>query len=383
MLVKNAVRHWILGAMLLGLLLAGFWYWRFAAQTEVAVIAVRAGDLATRVSGPGMVQARTEVTLSARLTGAVVSLTVDVGDRVQAGQSLIDLDDREPQARVSAVLSQQRAVLGGIDAASAALVRARAELELAQSKLRRDAELLQQGYVSQAVVDASTASVRITESGVLSAQATLASRRAEAEGVAQELAAAQAALSHTRLASPLSGLVVQRWVEPGSLAIPGAPLLKLIDPATLWVATRVDETVVGSVSVGQPAAIRLRNGEQLKGHVALLARQSDAATRELDVFVAFDSLPRQFALNQEAEVSIETGKLAGLLVPETALIRDKSGRLGVLLAINGKTEFRPVRSSASDAQWVLVSDGVTEGDQIVIRAAGLRSGQAIRPRLAS
>ena len=382
MAVQRFFKSWLLGVIVVALAAGGFWYWRFAAQTEVGVMPIQMGELTVQITGPGTVQARTEVNLSARLTAAVVSLAVDVGDPVQAGQVLVELDDRELQSRVSAVLSQQRAVQGAIESAQAALARSQAELQLAESKQRRDAELLQQGYVSQAVLDASTASLRIAQASVLSAQAALGSRRAEAEGVAQELSAAQAALTYTRLVSPLSGIVVQRWVEPGSLATPGAPLLKVIDPNTLWVATRVDETVVGSVKVGQEASIRLRNGERLTGHVALLARQSDAATRELDVFVAFDVLPEQFALNQEAEVLIATEQRRGLLVPQTALIRDKEGRLGVLVAHNGKTEFRPVTSPAADREWALVSEGLSSGDLVVIRSTGLHAGQSIRPVVA-
>ena len=90
--------------------------------------------------------------------------------------------------------------------------------------------------------------------------------------------------------------VVQRLGEVGNTVVPGTPLLKIVDPDSLWVATRVDESVIGRVKPGQSASILLRSGETLPGKVARIARQSDAATRELDVHVAFDTPPQRFAI---------------------------------------------------------------------------------------
>ena len=114
-----------------------------------------------------------------------------------------------------------------------------------------------------------------------------------------------------------------------SLLQPGTPLFKLVDPRSLWVATRVDEAVVGRVQPGQVASIRLRSGDVLPGKVARISRQSDAATRELEVHVAFDTVPERFAIDQEAEVRIDVGEDRGLRVPLAALTPDEATSPGV------------------------------------------------------
>jgi multidrug resistance efflux pump len=86
--------------------------------------------------------------------------------------------------------------------------------------------------------------------------------------------------------------------------VPGGALFRLVDPATLWVAARIDESLVGRIEEGMPAVIRLRSGGEHAGRVARISRQSDAATRELEVFVAFDTPPARFAIDQEAQVLI-------------------------------------------------------------------------------
>lgn len=178
--------------------------------------------------------------------------------------------------------------------------------------------------------------------------------------------------------SPVSGLVIERLAEPGSLVTLGMPILRLVDPQTLWVATRVDESVVGRVLVGQPARIRMRTGEAAGGKVTRIARRSDAATRELEVFVSFDALPRHFAIDQEAEVAIDTGREAGVVVPARALTRDAGGRQGVLVVENGRTRFQPVQAGGSDERGVLVRSGLDEGQSVVADSTGVRANQAVR-----
>jgi hypothetical protein len=140
----------------------------------------------------------------------------------------------------------------------------------------------------------------------------------------------------------------------------------------------VDESVVGRVTVGQKAQIRLRSGETLAGRVARIARQSDAATRELDVHVAFDAPPARFAIDQEADVSIETGTLPGIVVPATALLKDRSGQTGVLVVEDGRTRFRAVGTGHTDDGLVRVTEGLAEGQAVVTDPRGVRAGQPVR-----
>jgi RND family efflux transporter MFP subunit len=352
---------------------------RFLRAVPTALHQATPGSVAVRVVGPGTVQARVPVTLAPRITATVTQLNADVGDSVKRGQVLALLDDRDLAARRGVVGSQQEALERNVKAAQAALARAQAELELAASKQRRDAELLRTGFVSAAVLDASDAVLRAAQANVDNARATLAARAAEAQALSQEARYADTVLSYTRVVAPIDGVVVQRQAEVGTTVVPGTPILRLVDPATLWVAMRVDESVVGRVQVGQDARIRLRSGEQHAGKVARIARQSDAATRELDVNVAFAAPPARFAIDAEAEVSIDTGRAEGLVVLLSALLRDRDGRQGVLVVDGGRARFRPVQTGLADETQVLVSAGLDAGERVVAQPAGVRAGTRVRP----
>lgn len=358
---------------------AGAAWWRFGRAVPVAVVEAAQGRVMLRVLGPATLQARVPVTLAARITATVKEVRVDVGDVVRRGQVVALLDDRDLAARRGVVGGQQVALARNISAAAASVAKAQADLELARSRQQRDAELLRTGFVSQAVLDASNAALQAASAGLDNARAAHAAREAEGQALTQEGRYADTVLSFTRLAAPMDGVVIARQAEVGATVVPGSALLRLVDPATLWMAMRVDESVVGRVQVGQPAAIRMRTGETLAGKVARIARQSDAATRELEVHVAFDTPPERFAIDQEAEIAIATGQAAGVVVPSAALTRDRQGRPGVLVVAAGRTEFRPVRPGASEGERVLVAGTLAAGERVVARAEGVMAGMRVQP----
>ena len=367
------------GVVLLVLGAAGGAAWlRFGRRVAVPVVQAVQGRVPLRVVGPGTVQARVPVTIGARITATVRQLDADVGDVVRRGQTLALLDDRDLVARRDVVGGQQTSLARNLVAARATVAKAQADLELARSQHRRDAELLHSGFVSPAATDASDAALRSASANLDSARATLSAREADLQGLSHEARYADTLLSYTRITAPMDGVITARQVEVGSMVVPGSTLLRMVDPASLWVAMRVDESVLGQVELGQPASIRLRTGQTLPGKVARIARESDAATRELEVYVSFDAPLARFAIDQEAEVAITTGAGTGVVVPLSALTRDRQGQQGVLVVADARTVFRAVQTGASDAGRVIVTQGLAAGEPVVANAEGVKAGVRVQ-----
>ena len=357
-------------------------YRAFLHATPVQTLVVAEGVVPVRITGPGTVQARAPVTLSTRVTATVTRLLADQGDAVRRGQVLALLDDRDLVAKRGSVAGQQETLLRNVKAAQSNVAKAQADHELARAKHRRDAELFGKGYLSQATLDASIAGMRSAEAGLDNAKATLAAREAEGGTLAQEARFADTVISFARIVAPIDGVIVQRLAETGNTVVPGSPIFRMVDPAALWVATRVDESVVARVRVGMPAGIRLRTGETLSGKVARIARQSDAATRELEVDVAFDTQPERFAIDQEAEVTISAGEEKGLVVPVAALLQYQ-GKQGVLVVRDGRAQFQDVQTGAADAATVVIRKGVAAGESVVAMPQGVKPGTRARSTAAS
>ena len=94
--------------------------------------------------------------------------------------------------------------------------------------------------------------------------------------------------------------------------------------------------------------------------------------------MAFDTPPARLAIDQEAEVSVLTGDVIGIVVPLAALTRDANGRHGVWVIDNGRTRFRAVQTGHADAQRVLVVSGLAVGERIVARAADVLAGVRVQ-----
>lgn len=357
----RSLARWVIVALLALAIAAAAW--RLTRTEPPPAVTVSQGEVEELVSGPGTVQARVPVTVSARVSAQVVSLHADHGDLVRRGQPLAVLDDRDLAAKRAAAAAARETLERNIGAAQAALAKAQADLELARSRHRRDAELRNAGFISHSAYDASALGLRAAEAAVENAAALLAARRAERRSAEEEARYAEALWSHTRIAAPMDGLVIQRAVEVGSTVAPGSALFRLVDPATLWIAARIDEARVGRIAEGMPARIRLRSGEEHTGRVARISRQSDAATRELEVNIAFDAPPARFAIDQEAEVGISLGMQRGPAVPAAALVRHE-GRQGVWLMRDGRKVFQPVRVAASDGRLAIIAEGLHAGAQL-------------------
>ena len=131
-------RFLLAGLLVLLATAAALGYWRFGRAAEVSIATAQSGEITARVLGPGTVQARTAVSVAARVNATVTQVLVDVGDVVTQGQLLVTLDDRELAARRAAVGGQQQALARNTEAARAALAKAQADLDLARSKQRRE-----------------------------------------------------------------------------------------------------------------------------------------------------------------------------------------------------------------------------------------------------
>jgi HlyD family secretion protein len=371
-------KSWIVAGVIIALLMFAAAYRIFFHATPVDTAAVRDGTLNDELHGPGTVQARIPVTVGTRITGVIATLHADQGDAVQNAQLLATLDDRDLVAKAAAAQDVLRTAHHNVTVAEASLEKARSDLVLARNNYQRESGLMAQGFISEAAMDSTRAALRSAESGEQSAVASLAARKSDVLNAEHELHYADAQRSYAKIVAPMDGIIIGRDAEVGDTVVPGSAIFRMVDPRTLWVATRIDESVVGRAAVGQSARIRLRTGGEMGGKVVRIVRQSDAATRELEVDVAFDSPPRDFAIDQEAEVTIMTARVSGLVAPASALVQH-GGVTGVLVVREGHARFQPVKIGVSQGSMVIVTEGLLKGELIITKPQNIRPDEHVRP----
>ena len=159
-------------------------------------------------------------------------------------------------------------------------------------------------------------------------------------------------LQHKRneamIRSPMNGVVVLRDRSVGDLLTAGNQLFQLVDPKSLVISTRLDESIMGLIEPGQSAKVRFTSDaiQAVSAKVARISRTVDPETREFMVELLPDRLPRNWALGQRAHVAIDVS-----LPPETsavplALVARRNGRAGVWRPINGRAAWSPIEVGA-------------------------------------
>ncbi len=349
-------------------------------RPSVPVVRIKKVEVQGKVYGPGTVQSRVPVTVSAKITGILEELYADQGDGVQKGQLLAKLDSVELRARQAAAQAAKNRAQLDLARGQADLGKAQADLGLAQSNYQRDLEVFKPGYISQATFDTTKAQLKVAESQANAYQANVTALQAAVKQAESEAQAAAALHNYTRILAPMDGLITVRKAEVGTTIAPGTPIFQMVDLGCVWVAAWIDETQIAQLREGQPATIKLRSGRVFQGKVVRLNKEADTVTRELEVDVEFAQCPNPLAVGEEAEVDINTGRQTALAVPLSAVITS-NGDKGVLVADKGLARFQKIATGLNDGKKIAVLEGLKEGDLVVINPVGLEAGKKVDPRV--
>jgi len=339
-----------------------------AATVQVEIVAD--SEIADIYQASGSVRARYSVAIAAKIAANILEVRVQTGDHMQAGQTLIVLDRRDLEANL------RRSEAAGAEAESAieetenGITAARANFELARVTHKRFQDLLAKASVSQQEFDESQARLRSAEAALeiaVSKRRQVEARRSQIEA---EIAAARVALGYTTLTAPFAALVTERKADPGSLAMPGAPLLTLEREGNLRLEASIDESRLGLVRVGENVAVEIDGlNRTVSGRVAEVVPSVDAATRSFTVKIDLPALPG-LRSGMFGRAGFGARKRGALLVPESAVL--ERGQIRSVYVVEGDTarlRFVTLGEGRDDQREVL--SGLTAGERIIVTPSPL------------
>ena len=280
----------ILGVLIIGAAVVGAnFYFKRQTGTVVNTEVLRNRDLESLVSASGKIQPKTQVNISANTTGRVTRLAVDEGQRVKAGQFLLEIDPRSLEgqlqrgvASVAAAQSSLEQARTSVEQSKTGVEQSQTQLELAKQTLKRQQDLWKDGLTTKQDLEKAENDVKVREADVKSREADVRARVQDIETRGQQIKQEQAGLATTQynlnqviLNSPIDGLVTRRNIEQGETAVmgtmnnAGTVLLTIADMSVLDAEVEVDETDIPSVNLGQQAKITIDAvpDRTFKGHV--------------------------------------------------------------------------------------------------------------------
>jgi HlyD family secretion protein len=414
----------VLGVILVGAaVVAANLYYRRDTGLNVQAEALRKRDLEAIVSASGKVQPKRQVNVSAQTPGRVTRIAVEEGQRVKAGQFLLEIDPKQLEGQLQRGEASVAAAQSSLASARTSVEQGRANLELARQNLKRQEDLWKEGLTTRENLERAQNDVTVRE-------ADLRARTQDIETNEARIKQEQASLSTTRynlnqiiITAPMDGLVTRRSIEEGETAVvgtmnnAGSVLLTIADMSVIEAEVEVDETEIPSVQLHQEAKVTIDAvpDKTFKGRVTEIGnspiqtstqntgqRQATTfkvvitleepvpdirpgftctaeittATRKDVVAVPIQALTvREMLYNDKGELVRETPNRrrrggANIETPLSASNEPPPGHTrketeGVFAVRDGKAIYLPVKVGIAGEQYFEVLDGLKAGDQVI------------------
>lgn len=340
-----------------------------APEVEVVTVSTSSSDLNSTY--PAIIRGKTDIQIRPQISGTILKVHVDEGQRVHKGQVLFTLDPVPYEAAVNQ--------------AKAAVSSAQAALNSAQSAERNQKMLYDKGIISKTSWDSSVDALNQARAGVAQANAALV--------------AAQKNLSYTRVTAPSDGVVGSLPFREGSLASPSSaePLTTISDISQVYAYFSLTEkelldlTDGGKFSLDEQVGnmpevqLMLANGETypLSGHVATVSGVIDPSTGAASVRALFDNTNGMLRSGSTGQIVIPNHQDNIIIIPQKATYELQDKRFVYVLNDSNIAEARPIEVlQISDGQNFVVLDGLKEGERIVTEGVGTKvtAGIPVKPK---
>lgn len=305
---------------------------------EVTVSKAARRTAARQVEVVGTVQAIDRAEISAKMTGNIIALPVDLGSSVKQGQLLLELSAGEISAQVQ---------------------QAKTQLEQARRNLLREENLLKKNAATPESVKSLQDSVRIAEAAY---RETLTM------------------LDYARITAPFAGIITRKFVNTGDLATPGKPLLLLEEGGNLQVLTDIPEAMIAGIKKGDRLKVMVPAVDLVtEGTVAEVSPTADSTSRTAPVKLRLPADDR-LRSGQFARVGLTMAEMEALTVPAEAVV--PFGQMERIYVLdNGQARLRLVRTGARGDREVEILSGLSENETVIVSGnAALIDGQPVSIR---
>jgi multidrug efflux system membrane fusion protein len=299
----------------------------------------------------GDVRARYETRLSFRLPGQMVARKVEVGQRVQAGQTVAVLDGRDARLAESSAQAQ--------------LAHAESQAALAEADLKRFSELRAKNFISQAEYDRRAAQAK-------QAREQAAAARAQAAQAANQVA-------YTTLTAPHAGIITALEAEAGQVLTAGQTVARLARPEELEIAVNVPEHRLGQFREARNLEVRLWSAPEktYRGRLRELSPVADPASRTYAARISLQDEDRALAIGMTAELRVRGDAGALPRLPITAVFH-RDGRPAVWVVEGDRVRLQEIATGEMHENAVTVTAGLQAGQRIVTAGVNrLSDGQRV------
>jgi RND family efflux transporter MFP subunit len=372
---KGRKKQVYISLVLLFIIVIGAVFFRGIFLPAVGVEIATAGQIypsqaLTLLNASGYVVAQRKAAVASKVTGRLISISVEEGDAVKTGDLIARLENED-------VAAARKQASANLEASRAELESAKAELQDAKTNLMRQKELVVKDYVSRLEYDSANARYKKAAAAVESAGAAV-------RAFAAALHAADVALGYTYIRAPFDAVVLTKDADVGDIVTPigaaaeaKAAVVTIADMNSLLVEADVSESNLKQVKVGEPCEIQLDAFPDLRfrGQVHMIVPTADRTKASVMVKVKFLDKDKRVLPEMSAKVAfLERPMTPEELKPRMAVIVSsvvtQDGRKSVFIVKDDTAIKIPVKTGEQFGEMVEVLDGVKAGDRVILDPSG-------------
>lgn len=363
------------------------------APAPVQVTGVTQEPIRRIVAGDGVFFALGQTGVMPNISKPAVKFYVNRGDHVKQGQLVATLENRDLKAAVDTAKAQVNLAELNVHSTELAtvpeaVVKAQADVEndkesmdAAKKLLDSQQKLFEQGALAGRRVDEARVAYVTAKTALDGANEHLRAlnsvskgdqiktAQAQLQAAQAQLAAAEAQLSYSEIHSPRAGVVSDRPLYEGEMAVPGTPMLTVMDVSKVVARINIPQNQGGSVKIGQPAeVIPADGGDTVQGHVTVVSPATDAASTTNQIWVECDNPGEKLKPGASVHVKIITELVKNATtVPATAILPGEEGGTAVLVIDSDSIAHRHVVSlGIREGDKVQILNGARPGDEVVV-----------------
>jgi RND family efflux transporter MFP subunit len=361
----------------------------------IAVSKATRGDIAQVLTISSEFRPYQEIDVHAKVAGYLKSISVDVGDRVQAGQLLAvleipELEDEQRQDEAAVKRAEDE-----INRSQADLERAEATHDVAHLGATRLASVIKErpNLVAQQDIDEASGRDRVSEAQVATGRAALAAAREQLEMAKANRGKTNTLFGYARISAPFAGVITRRYADTGAMIQAGTssqtqamPLVKLSENTLLRLTIPVPESAVNRIRLGATVDVDVPAiHKKFPGIVARFSDKVDEQTRTMETEVDVKNKDLELVPGMFASATLVLAqKPSALVVPIQAVDRTDTSAVLTVVSSAGRIEQRPVSLGIEAADRVEVTKGLQENELVVVGGRSqLRPGDRVQAKLVS
>jgi multidrug efflux system membrane fusion protein len=305
---------------------------------------------------------------------------IQEGDKVTRGMVLARLRKSDYQTKINQAQSLVTQAEAGVEASKAQVAQAQAGFEKATKDFKRAQSLYESQSLTKPDYDAAQAQLDAAAARLEEAQAGLAVAKGKVVGAKAQLQEAKIALNDSNLSSPLTGVVIKKMIEQGSLVGPGTPGFVLAETATMKAVFGVPDSLVQALRLGQTQTILTESlpRQSFQGKITQISPAADPSSRVFDVEISIPNLKGLLKAGMIATVNLATGEKPAtppLVIPLSAVVRAKDNPNGYavyLLEVDGEktiARYHEVTLGETYGNMIAVTGGLTKDDKVITSGA--------------